>query len=230
MHHRDRESGSGEVIFKSASPADPPAVATVNVRMQKAARLSREGADAIAAGVVAAIKGDPASAATLSSLVYGGKPAIDAGLGHLRHHLGSAQSAEFEKTEGNQHDIRYAYRLQGTTGRSTALSISQDETVRVWNPLLYYSHRAERMTSEMFRLIAANDATTLARLLTADDIDYPVADAQKIIDDYRRRYGTRKLSASFDRLDETRGSIIYRVVGTNDEIEMGFGDGMLFLK
>ena len=221
-------SGSGEVVFRSA-PA-PPDIATVDVRLDKAPRLSREGADAIAANVVAAINGDAASAASLYSLVYGGKRSVDPGLRNLRHYLGRGESAKYEKSEGSTRDIRYSYRLLGTGGKSAELVISQDETVRVWNPLLYYSGRADHMTSEMFRLVAANDAATLARLLTADDIDFPVADAQKIIDDYRRRYGSKSLSASFDRVDEPKNSIIYKINGTDDEIVMGYGDGLLFLK
>jgi hypothetical protein len=223
-------SGSGEVVFRSAPPSGAPHIATVDVRLDRAPRLSREGADAIAASVVAAINGDAASAATLYSLVYGGKRSVDPGLRNLRHQLGRGESARHEKTEGSNRDIRYSYRLLGPGGNSSELVISQDETVRVWNPLLYYSGRADHMTSEMFRLVAANDAATLARLLTADDIDFPVPDAQKIIDDYRRRYGSKSLSASFDRLDEPKNSIIYKINGTNDEIVMGYGDGLLFLK
>jgi hypothetical protein len=223
-------SGSGQVVFRSTSPSNSPDVSSVDVRLQRAEPLSREGADALAAGIVAAINGDAERAANLHSLIYGGKASVDAGLRNLRHYLGRAESAQYKNTEGSNRDVRYSYRVVGTSGRSSELVISQDETVRVWNPLLYYSGRADRMTSEMIRLIAANDATTLARLLTADDIDFPVPDAQKIIDDYRRRYGSRSLSASFDRLEETRNSIIYRIDGTNDEIEMGYGDGLLFLK
>ena len=223
-------SGSGEVVFRSASPGAAPDAATVDVRLQRATRLSREDSDAVAADVVSAINGDVTAAARLTSYIYGGKAAVDAGVRNLRHHLSRAVSPQYQNVESGNRDVRYAYRLRGANGNSSELIVYQDETVQIWNPLLYYSARADRMTREMFRLIAANDATTLARLLTADDIDFPVPDAQKIIDDYRRRYGSKSLSASFDRVDETKHSIIYRIDGTNDEIVMGYGDGLLFLK
>lgn len=229
-------AASGEVTFASASPATPPNAADVRVELARATKLTRESADLVVRGVMDAINGDRQAAENLTSFVYGGRPAVQAAIPDIQQMIGRASSMTRADFQDQGRSTRHAYRIAGSNGKSTELIVYQDETVGVWHPLLAYSARSRAFVNQMIRLINSNDAAMMARLLTADDIDFPEPKARAIVDRYRAKYDPATMTATFAGFDEARSIIFYDLSGTkagarvSERIELGYGDGLLWLR
>ena len=87
------------------------------------------------------------------------------------------------------------------------------------------------------RLIAANEAEKLARLLTPDDIDYPVDKAKRVIQRYAALRDLASAQGVFAGIDERTSTLRYRIEGRRRDgtaasvpLELGYGDGLLWLR
>lgn len=129
----------------------------------------------------------------------------------------------------------FPFELRGANGRSARVTVDQDDRTLLHGSLLDYGARSERFVNAYIRLIASGDAERLARLLSPDDIDFPVERAREIVVDHRLRYAdTASIRAAFVGIDERRNTITWRLYGPardgkeiSEPLVLRFGDGLL---
>lgn len=231
------EARSGGASGSSASEAEfstSPSHTTVDVRLESAPPLTAAEAERLVSHFAAAIN-DPALAhADLGAYVLHGPEALRVALDQYRKLLGRVEIIRPRVVE--PHDPRrFRYELQGREGRTASVDVYQEELIRMHAPLLDYGFRSERFVNAYIRSISSGDAESLARLLSPDDIDFPVERAREMIVGYRQRYrDTATIRAEFVDLHEDRAVIIWRLRGIGpqgDEVtellELGFGDGLI---
>jgi hypothetical protein len=222
-----------EVPFRSAEPF--PRL-RADIGLDAIESMTERDADELIARFVRFLGGadDP----TLSSYVFGGPEALRSAAEDYRFLLGDSISARITDSEMSSSHQRVAASLTGTKRAGLSVSVYQDQrrSRRLHSPLLYYSHRSRLFAAAFSRLVAAGDAQSLARLLTADDIDYPVERAERVIAKYRAPFASTGGSFELIDLDEQRSTFTYRLTARNGEqshvttIELGYGDGLLWLR
>jgi hypothetical protein len=220
--------------FTSAEPRTP---LDVRVRLERAPRVDRQFAEKIMEALQRAINdNDQDAIAFLLPYANGGAEAFHAGLEDMRVVLGRATRFELGDEAPAQQQPRYSARLFGTTSQSLTFSINDDERIRFHNPVIWYSRDARNWAREFMARIAAGDAERLARLLSPDDLEYPVDRARALMERYRSRIDFSRGRFEFAGIDERRNSFRYRLIGEYDGkpaeeiVELGYGDGLLGLR
>jgi hypothetical protein len=218
---------------RATSPAR--AQVALDIRLDPAPPLTRADADALVASLKAAINDNDEAAinAIAPHFLVHDDEAIRVGIEHLRVALGKVATARLvEERPGD-----YVYEIAGTNGATTRFGVQQYGRRIASNPMLYYGSRAQRFVSMFARLVAANDAEKLARLLTADDIDYPVDKARSVIARYAVLGDVESARSVFTGIDEQKSTLRYRIEGRRRDgstasipIELGYGDGLLWLR
>ena len=78
-----------------------------------------------------------------------------------------------------------------------------------------------------------DDAGALARLMTADDLDYPVEDARRVLARYKPSFPVRGGRFELMAVNESRNTFTYRVTwegetqSKTETIVLRYGDGLL---
>ena len=173
-----------------------------------------------------------------------------AAIADFHHHFRNepVKSFVFVRQHGGEAEprvIHFEYELVSNDGaRKTVVAYYEARTdrFRLYDEFLGYSAYARSLTRGMVEALRARDATRLARLLSPDDIDYPVALAERVIASYARRFDLATLHFRFDGLAAERpggyGPRVHRwfrytILGTRNgarvehPVELIHGDGLI---
>jgi hypothetical protein len=101
-------------------------------------------------------------------------------------------------------DSHLEYMLIGASGASKAVVVYHDEFrnhSRVYDEFLAYFSRAQHYAPAVMDAVRRRDAQRLARLLSPDDLDYPVPLAEQAIAGYASRFDLPTLRIDYKGLD-----------------------------
>ena len=209
----------------------------------------RQGADSVAARLVAAINAGDAAAVARLSLLPGLEPdtaAARVAIFGFRHHFGGQPVARAKLTAsdaGSPGHLEYA--LGAADGRRKPVVVYYEPQVgafRAYDELLLYFPRAQRLVPAVVEAIRQRDSVRLGRLFTPDDVDYPPALAAEVIREYARRFDLATLGWRYQGLEAERRApeppdvhrrFAYVVTGTKDgrpvehRVLLMHGDGLL---
>jgi hypothetical protein len=191
-------------------PRVPPAAAEPSAEPALRAR-----ADSVAAQLVAGInRSDAALVAALAShageqpYVAAAREAIDDFRYHFRGESVAKSAFVREHWGGTQpRAVHFAYELiteGGVRKPVVAYYEARTDRFRVYDEFLSYSAHARSLVRGVVEALRARDAVRLARLLSPDDIDYPVRLAEQVIANYARRFDLETLRYRFGGLGPER--------------------------
>lgn len=230
-------SGRASVLPRNGSP--PPAVVELQIRLSTPSPLTRSAADALASALQKAVNDDDQQAIDFLAphFLLHDAEGMRTGIEHLRIHLGTIVATSVVDERHEDRFDEFVYELTGSNGTKTRFPIQQGPRRNAFHPVIQTASRANRYVGTFARLVAANDVEKLARLLTADDIDYPVEKARAVIARYRELAGLESARTVFTGFDEARSTLRYRIEGRRRDgttasvpIELGYGDGLLWLR
>ena len=209
----------------------------VTVRLEAPPPLTGAEAERLVALFSMAIHDPAVHHSELALYVAQGPEALRVALEQHRQLLGRVTEVrEVEPSYTPSSAYRHhTFRLTGTTKRTLHVDVHQEALTRLHSALLDYGSRSERFMSSYVRAIAAGDAVRLARVLSPDDVDFPVDEARQMIIGYRMRFrDTATIRHEFVDVDETRHSITWRLRGpaanggeSSEEVVLRFGDGLI---
>ncbi len=104
-------------------------------------------------------------------------------------------------------EMHFEYRVLSSRGIEKTVVAYYDgsfDRFRVYDELLTYSAPARALARGVVSALRSRDAARLARLFSPDDIDYPVAMAERVIARYARRFDLATLQYRFDGLAPAR--------------------------
>lgn len=229
-------SATAAAFFTAAKEQRVPVRVTVTLAPAEPLTLSR--AETIVRELAEAIN-NPASSgpATLALYLNGGSEALRVATEHYRSILGRVTAVEPVPVPTHFVSPAFSFRLVGSSEATARIHVVQEDLTRVHSLLLDYGMRSEAFMIGYARSIGSGDAVALARLLTADDIDFPVERAREMITDYRQRYDTATLRPEFVSADEERQTITWRLSGRtpsgetrSETIVLITGDGLIEIK
>jgi hypothetical protein len=197
-----------------------------SLQLSRAPALTEQRAQELVDTLVRAIGGDDQATAALETYTPHHADALRVALENFRIAVGDAPTLRRvpdSLIEG------FEYELLGPRG-STRVYVTDDDLHRVVGPVLYYSWFGAQYATALARFIAANDAERLARLLSPDDIDYPVEDARKLIARFQPRLDWARSRARFVGVDDH--TMRYELSdGTRTvPVTLVYGDGLLSLR
>ncbi|MFP4006518.1 MAG: hypothetical protein ACLFV6_00725 [Spirulinaceae cyanobacterium] len=122
---------------------------------------------------------------------------------------------------------------------SKEISVSfQQEKITIYDEFFSYSARSKNLLSRMIESLQQQDAAELAKVLTADDIDYPVTKAESAIANYQKAVDPQTLTFEFIGFADAspNSPFVYRLSGTKDnqpishDVKVIYGDGLVGLQ
>lgn len=122
---------------------------------------------------------------------------------------------------------------------SKEISVSfQQEKVTIYDEFFGYSARAKNLLSRLVEALQKQDTTQLAQVLTADDLDYPIAKAETAIANYTKAIDPQTLTFEFIGFADLapNSPFVYRLSGTQDgqpvrhDVKIIYGDGLVGLQ
>jgi hypothetical protein len=122
---------------------------------------------------------------------------------------------------------------------SKEISVSfQQEKITIYDEFFGYSARAKQLLSRTVEMLQQQDATQLAKVLTADDIDYPIAQAEVAIANYKKAVDPQTLTFEFIGFADAspNSPFVYRLSGMQDnqpvshDVKVIYGDGLVGLQ
>jgi hypothetical protein len=129
---------------------------------------------------------------------------------------------------------RVRFELTGSSGRTAAIDVYQEELTSLHGLLLDYGFRSQAFMNSYLRAISSGDAAMLARILSPDDVDFPFEKAREIVIRYRERFDTATLRAEFVDADDKRNTLHWRVLGRTpsgrqetETVVLIAGDGLI---
>ena len=224
------------VRFRTTSAAVQAERFRADVNLDPIAPLTRTDGEALLQSFVAMLNGDNRLDASMGAYVTGGPEALRAAVEDYRSLLGERISAVVTTSELSSSHQRVDATLRGDTGGPISLLIYQDRVRSFHSPLIDYSLRSRLFAAGFSRLVGSGDAESLARLLTADDIDYPIDDARRVIARYKPPFEVRGGGFELTGLDERQHALTYRLTwqgeteATSSTIRISYGDGLLSLR
>ncbi|HEX7150003.1 MAG TPA: carboxypeptidase-like regulatory domain-containing protein [Thermoanaerobaculia bacterium] len=227
-------SGSGRAMARFQMPGLP---AVVDIGLGTPPPLTVTDAEELIAALRAVInQNDQKAFAKLVPYVPNGWNGLSVAVRDMRAVLGGDLRGYRPTANSMNGHTQFEYELHGDGGRLSTV-IVQDVTRRIWNPILEYSPRAQQFLSGFHRLVREGNAQMLARLMTADDVDFPVARAQKLIEEYRPQLeGLEHARVLFVGLDESTSTLRYTISGQKNGLRvdlpfaLGYGDGLLWMR
>jgi hypothetical protein len=191
-----------------------PARAQVTARIRE--RTLRARADSVVAKLVTGInRRDAALVAALTSHP-GEQPYVAAAgeaIDDFRHYFRGAPVTRyvFVREHGGEMQqpraVHFEYELvtEGAVRKPVVVYYDRrTDRFRVYDEFLSYSARARSLVRGVVEALRARDAARLARLLSPDDIDYPVVLAERVVASYARRFDLGTLHFRFDGLGTER--------------------------
>jgi hypothetical protein len=224
------------VQFRTTSPALQPERFRADLILDRIDPMTRADGEALLQSFVAMLNGDNRLDVSMGAYVPGGPEALRAAVEDYRSLLGEHISATFTTSEESSSHQRFDATLRGDKGGPISLTIYQDRVRSFHSPLIDYSLRSRLFAASFSRLVGGGDAESLARLLTADDIDYPVEDARRVIARYRPPFPVRGGRFELIELDERQHTLTYRLTWQGESelkestIRVLYGDGLLSLR
>jgi hypothetical protein len=199
---------------------------TTSLQLSRAPALTEQRAQQLVDTLVRAIGGDDQAMAALETYTPHHADAFRVALENFRIAVGDAPTVRRVPDSLIQ---GFEYELLGPRG-STRVYVTEDDLHRVVGPVLYYSWYGAQYATALARFMTANDAERLARLLSPDDIDYPVEDARKLLARFQPRLDWARSRARFVGIDDH--TIRYELSdGTRTvPIALVYGDGLLSLR
>lgn len=234
-------TGSAEiesVRLRTTSSTVPPETARADITLAPVPPLTRAEGEALLDRFAEVLNGGHTYEPELSVYVWDGPEALRAALEDYGKLLGDHVRASVTGSNFRESDQRVEGVLTGSR-RSLSLGVYQDRyrVRRLISPLIHYSHRSRLFMASFSRLVAAGEAAPLARLLTADDVDYPVEQAERVIAKYRPPFESAGGSYELVDLDEERSTLTYRLTwfapdqeSVQAVVRLGYGDGLLWLR
>lgn len=210
-----------------------------DVRLTERSPLTRAEAARLVQLLEEAINSPSSTAsAELSRFIAGGPEALRVAVEQYRTVLGRVVDSRELREEGITAAAggyrRVIFELLGSTGRTMEIDVYQDDLVRLHGLLLDYGLRSELFINAFLRAISSGDGVRLARILSPDDIDFPVERAREIIVSYREHFHTATLRAEFMDADDQRHTIRWMIRGRTPAgpeetgwIELITGDGLI---
>ena len=225
------------VRFRTTSATIEPHQFRADVALQAVPPLTREEGEALLDDFAALVNGDHSLEQRIATYIPDGPEALRAALEDYRSLLGENVQAVITGSNITATNQRVEGRLTGSKGRTLSLAVEQDRARvrRLHSSLIHYSMRSRLFVASFSRLVAAGEAERLARLLTADDVDYPVERARRVIARYRPPFDSPGGSYQLMDLDERLNRLTYRLVWHNGPqssettVVLGYGDGLLWL-
>jgi len=186
--------------------AEPPAEPALRAQADSAVAQLVAGINRRDAALVAAVAWPSGDQPDVAQRVA--QEAID----DFRHHFRGEPVARYAFVRGSGEGSRpRAVHLQyelitesGIRKAVTAYYGERTDRFRVYDEFLSYSARARSLARGVVESLRARDAARLARLFSPDDIDYPVALAERVIANYARRFDLGTLRYRFDGLSPER--------------------------
>jgi hypothetical protein len=240
------EARSGGAMGQATAPAtftaskEERVPVRADVVLREPELLSLQEAERLVGLLGEAIEGaDRGVGMDLARYVAGGPEAARVAVEQYRQLLGTVVTIRRVATEGfdgNRHvDYRrVAFEIAGSSGRTAAVDVHQGELTRLHGLLLDYGLRSQRFVNAYLRAISSGDAMMLARILSPDDIDFPVEAASEIILRYRARFDTGTLRADFVDADHRANTIRWRIRGrtlaggeASETLDLITGDGLI---
>jgi hypothetical protein len=146
--------------------------------------------------------------------------------------------------DGSPRVIHFEYEFTSASARKPVVAYYDEriDRFRLYDEFLGYSAYARSLTRGVVEALRTRDSTRLARLLSPDDIDYPVAQAGRVIASYARRFDLATLRFRFDGLAPERPGgygprvnrwFRYTIHGSKDgapvehRVELIHGDGLV---
>ena len=189
--------------------------------------LTRSEAARLIDGFVELLNGNGQDEVRLATYARGGPESLRTAVEDYRSLLGDRIAATYTSDT--------AALLRGTRGAELSVSVDQDLVRRLHGPVLDYSLRSRLFVASFSRLVSSGDAEALARLLTADDVDYPVENARRVITRFQPPFEAAGGQYELIAVDERRNTLTYRVTWRNEkqsksaDVVLRYGDGLLGL-
>ena len=224
------------VQFRVPSDTVRPERFRADLSLERIPPLTRSEGEALLESFVSMLNGNDRVEVPMSAYVFGGPEALRVAIEDYRALLGERISATFTTSEMSGSHQRIDATLVGDKGGPLSLSIYQDRVRRFISPIIDYGLRSRLFAASFSRLVGTGDAESLARLLTADDIDYTVENARRVIDRYKPPFEVRGGRFELAGIDERQHTMTYRLTWmgegqeTGSTIVIGYGDGLLSLR
>jgi hypothetical protein len=226
------------VHFRTTSAATTPDAFRADVALQPTGAMTLEEGQRLIDQFVRLLRGEDALSNIMSTYVWDGPEALRAAVEDYQSLLGENITAEITASELRSIDQRVEAMLHGSNARPLSLAVYQDQQRprRLVSPLIHYSLRSRLFLARFSRLVAEGDAPALARLLTADDVDYPLERAERVIAKVRPPFAAPSGSFELTGLDERTHTFTYRLSWRDGDrsseaiVELGYGDGLLWLR
>ena len=174
----------------------------------------------------------------LGTLLPDGPEALRVALEDYRALLGERVNGVLTDWESSSMHQRAVATLRGSNGNALSVSLYQDQrrSREFHGALADFGLRSRHFIASFSRLVSAGDAERLARLLTADDIDYPVERARRVIAKYRPPFDAGGGRFEIVSVDEQRSRMTYKLTWQGEgarehstTVTLGYGDGLLWL-
>lgn len=229
-------AGRASAPAQFTSSAEGKTFARINVTLDPPAPLTHTAAERLVQALAAEINDVSGGISPdLALYVAQGPEALRVAREQYREALGDIVSIHPADDESSSSHRRVAFNLTGSTGRTARVVVHQEALTRMHSALLDYGFRSQMFMSAYVRSVASGDAVLLARVLSPDDIDYPVERARELIVGYRTRFrDTATIRPEFAGHDEKRAEIVWRLRGEGadgrervEEIRLRYGDGLL---
>jgi hypothetical protein len=131
------------------------------------------------------------------------------------------------------------YRLIAGDIHKEILVSFQQENVTLYDEFLGYSARAKNLLSRFVDALKAGDSQQLAHLLSPDDLDYPVSQAEQAIANYRQAFDPQTLTFEFIGFASptvANSPFVYRLSGSKagqaveHDVKAIYGDSLVGLQ
>lgn len=230
------------VLFARGTDETRNRVDLDRIYLPRAAELTQQEAERLIGVLTAAIRGDREAEEELDHYVRGDRFRVHAALDAYRAYLRGVSSVRFVDGEGTSGPGGggtqwMKFRMTGVADRSVTTSVYRETLVELHGPLIDYGDRAAHFVRRILDAAHQGYPEQMARVLTADDEDVPLATAQAVIDRLRSKFDLPRASAVLAYVDEPGNAFHYRVSGPSRDgtleqeiLVVGYGDGLVGLR
>ncbi|MCP2729007.1 hypothetical protein [Limnofasciculus baicalensis] len=229
---------------KTVPSTEPSTTSDILPSAQLKQLLTKAEADKLMTGIVDSI--NQGNGAFVLPYLPESKRSIefgDAGITDYKTYFNNEPISRFELVKAedsgefiNQASGKFYYLLYNKSGVKKEIAINQESgNIRLGDEFFQYSYPAKVLLAKTIQAIKTEDPVLLAKVLTADDIDYPVAKAKDAIAKYRATFDPNTLAYRFDGLDKNR-HFNYTIYGTKagksveHHVTIIYGDSLVGLQ
>lgn len=219
-------------FFASGSAADR---VELELSLPRAPELTRKEGERLVDLLARAIPGgDEEVLRELDLYVRGDRQWLDGALTAYRQYLRGITAIE---PAGEENDHWMRWRIEGVAGRSVTTAVYRETLIELHGPLIDYGLRGASFVQRILDVAHAGDVERMARVLTADDEDVPLAVARDVVERLRTRFDLPRATLVLVNVDEAANALHYRVSGPSRTgameeaiLVVGYGDGLVGLR